>query len=192
MVIDGDHHRRLGAGVDVLWRLRAAELTGTVIEGRHAEIQGQAGLAAKTRDGADLAGRFGAADRAVARDGGELAGDGGTLGAARHLLFQGLDLPFQLEDSSRILLDHVADQAGIGSEVGAALPSLDGIGVGGADAGHFEQAGAAHPGQLEQSLATGQKVQEPQVADFPGNLQKPWADGRKVGLAGRWQPVPVR
>ena len=100
----------------------------------------------------------------------------------RHLLFQGLDLLFQLEDPRRILLDHVADQAGIGTEVGAALPSLNGIGVGGADAGHFKQAGAAHPGQLEQSLAAGQKVQEPKVADFPGDLQKPRRDGLKIGL----------
>ena len=44
------------------------------------------------------------------------------------LLFEGLDLLFQLEDPGRVLLDHVADQASIGSEVGTALPSLDGIG----------------------------------------------------------------
>ena len=36
------------------------------------------------------------------------------LGDLSHLLFQGLDLLFQLEDPRRILLDHVADQAGIG------------------------------------------------------------------------------
>ncbi len=59
----------------------------------------------------------------------------GTLGDVRHLLFQGLDLLFQLEGPRRILPDHAADQAGIGSEVGAGLPGLDGVGVGGADAG---------------------------------------------------------
>ena len=68
------------------------------------------------------------------------------------------------------------------TEEGAALPILDGIGVGGADAGYFEQAGVAHPGQLEQSFAAGQKVQEPQVADIPGDLQKPRCDGLKIGL----------
>ena len=55
----------------------------------------------------------------------------------RHLVFQGLDLLFQLEDPCGILADHVADQAGIVAEAGAALPSLDGIGVGGADAGQL-------------------------------------------------------
>ncbi len=37
---------------------------------------------------------------------------------------------------------------------------------------------------LSSPLPTSQKVQEAQVADFPGNLQKPWADGLKVGLQG--------
>ncbi len=75
IVIDGDHHRCLGAGVDMLWRLRATVLAGTVIERGHAEIQGQAGLASEPRDGADLAGQFGAADRAVARDGALIQAD---------------------------------------------------------------------------------------------------------------------
>ena len=50
--------------------------------------------------------------------------------------------------------------------------------------GSFEQAGAAHPGQLADVLAAGQKVQEPKVADIPGDLQKPRCDGLKIGLHG--------
>ena len=55
-----------------------------------------------------------------------------------HLVFQSLDLSVQLKNPFGILADHVADQAGIGAEAGALLPSLNAIGVGGADGRHFE------------------------------------------------------
>ena len=96
------------------------------------------GLVAEAPDGADFAGQFGSADGAIAWNGGELAGHGRALGDVCHLVFQGLDLLLQLEDPFGILADHVADQAGIGAEAGALLPSLNAIGVGGADGRHFE------------------------------------------------------
>ncbi len=45
-----------------------------------------------------------------------------------------------------------------------------------------EQAGAAQPGELAKVLAAGQKIQEPKVADIPGDLQKPRRDGLKIGV----------
>ncbi len=82
------------------------------------------------------------------------------------------------------MADHVADQASIGAEAGVLLPNLDAIGVTGTDGGQLEQAGTAHPGQLSDVLAAGQKVQEPKVADIPGDLQKPRCHGLKIGLHG--------
>ena len=70
--------------------------------------------------------------------------------------------------------------------------TLPGVDVGGVDAGHFEQAGAAHPGELEQSFAADQKVQEPQVANTPGDLQKPRTGDLEIGLHRFDNPAPVR